>query len=340
LWSRSEQKNAEICSPLSITTKSDFVFTRPRPTADGGPTEILHCTSPDLVTALRYAASLPTGSDLKEVDQLKRRSFITLLGGAAAWPFTAQAQSPPKRPLIGFLAASSKAAGERFLNGFPLGMRELGYLEGRDYGVEGRYADGDESRLPLLAEELVRLKPDVILAGSTPSALAAKQATASTPIVGVNLTDPVGLGLAASEARPGTNVTGILYRLEGLTAKQVEIALDLMPAASNMGILSNVTNRSTVLQRREVEAAAGKSGVSIATIDVRTVDEIGTAIQTFARERASILVVLAAPMFINARRMVGRRTPDGRANAEHRYRHAPTRGICGRRLDSAPSPNA
>src|SRR5215468_1698963 len=121
-------------------------------------------------------------------------------------------------------------------------------------------------------------KPDVILAGSTASVVAAKQATASIPIVGVNLTDPVGFGLVASEARPGTNVTGILFRLDGLTAKQVEIALDLMPAASNMGILSNVTNPSNVLQRREVEAAAGKSGVSMAAIDVRTVDEIGTAI--------------------------------------------------------------
>jgi len=236
---------------------------------------------------------------------VRRRQFITLLGGAAvAWPRNGLAQSPPKRSLIGFLAASSRAAGERFYSGFPLGMRELGYLEGRDYGVEGRYADGDESRLPLLAEELVRLKPDVILAGSTPGALAAKQATASIPIVGVNLTDPVGFGLVASEARPGTNVTGILFRLDGLTAKQVEIALDLMPAASNMGILSNVTNPSNVLQRREVEAAAGKSGVSMATIDVRTVDEIGTAIQTFVRERASILVVLASPMLINARRRI------------------------------------
>ena len=83
---------------------------------------------------------------------MKRRAFITLLGGAAvAWPRNGLAQSPPKRSLIGFLAASSKAAGERFYSGFPLGLRELGYLEGRDYGVEGRYADGDESRLPLLA---------------------------------------------------------------------------------------------------------------------------------------------------------------------------------------------
>src|SRR5262245_37249817 len=132
---------------------------------------------------------------------MRRREFITLLGGAAAaWPCDGLTQSPPKRPLIGFLNPSSKAAGARFYTGFPLGMQELGYLEGRDYRVEDRYADGDASRLPMLAEELVRLKPDVILAPTTPGVLAAKQVTASIPIVGVNLTDPVGFGLVASEA--------------------------------------------------------------------------------------------------------------------------------------------
>src|SRR5262249_24652997 len=183
-------------------------------------------------------------------------------------------------------------------------MRELGYLEGRDYGLEDRYADGDASRLPLLAEELVRLKPDVILVGSTPGVLAAKQATASIPIVAVNMTDPVGLGLIASEARPGTNVTGVLYRLEGMAGKPVEIALDLMPGTSKMGVLVDVNNPANMLQLREVEAAAGKSGVSIAPVDIRTVDEISGAIQTFVREGASIVIVLASPIFINVRRQI------------------------------------
>jgi ABC-type uncharacterized transport system substrate-binding protein len=236
---------------------------------------------------------------------VKRREVIFLLGGAAvSWPCNGLAQSPPKRPLIGFLGASSKSAGARYYSGFALGMRELGYLDGRDYGFEDRYADGDASRLPSLAEELVRLKPDVIVAATTPGVLAAKQATASIPIVGVNLTDPVGFGLVKSEARPGTNVTGVLYRLEGMAGKQVELALDLVPGASNMGILVDVTNPSNMLQRREVEAAAGKSGVSITAVDVRTVDEIGAAIQTFVRERASIVIVLATAMFVNARRRI------------------------------------
>jgi hypothetical protein len=98
---------------------------------------------------------------------MKRREFITLLGGAAvAWPSNGLAQSPPKRPLIGLLLASSKATGARFYSGFPLGMQELGYLEGRDYRVEDRYADGEGSRLPLLAEESAKLKPDVIVAAT------------------------------------------------------------------------------------------------------------------------------------------------------------------------------
>ena len=143
-------------------------------------------------------------------------------------------------------------------------MRELGYLESRDYVFEDRYADGDVSRLPLLAEELVKLKPDVIVAATTAAVLAAKQVTASIPIVGVNVTDPVGFGFAASEARPGANVTGILFRLEGLTEKQVEIALDLMPGTDKMGVLVDVTNAANLLQRREVEAAAVKLAVSIA----------------------------------------------------------------------------
>jgi putative tryptophan/tyrosine transport system substrate-binding protein len=236
---------------------------------------------------------------------MKRRSFITLLGGAAAtWPCNAWAQSPSKRPLIGLLFTSSKAAGARYYSGFPLGMRELGYLEGRDYGVEARYGDGDASRTPLLAEELARLKPDVIVAATTPGVLAAKRATASIPIVGVNMTDPVGFGLVTSEARPGTNVTGVLFRLEGLTGKQVEIALDLIPGISKIGILVDVDNPANKVQRDEIEAAARMSGVSVTAIDIRAVDEIDTAIPTFVREHASIVIVLASALFVNARRRI------------------------------------
>src|SRR5262245_41184967 len=137
-----------------------------------------------------------------------RREFMTLLGAtAAAWP--AWAQTPSKRPLIGFLAPASRATSERFHDGFPQGMRELGYLEARDYTLEARYADGDVSRLPGLAKELVRLEPSLIVAGGAPAALASRKATTNIPIVGVNVNDPIGIGLVTNEAHPGSNVTGI-----------------------------------------------------------------------------------------------------------------------------------
>ena len=137
---------------------------------------------------------------------MKRRQFITLIGGAAAWPLAARAQAPSKRPLIGFLGTSAKAAGGRYFDGFSQGMRELGYVSRSDYGFEDRYADSDPARLPVLAEELVRLKPDVVVAAPTIAALAMKKATSDIPIVAVTITDPVGFGLVVSEARPGTNV--------------------------------------------------------------------------------------------------------------------------------------
>ena len=127
---------------------------------------------------------------------MRRREFIMLVGSAAAatLPVVALAQQT-RMPVIGFLAPNSNVDGKRFYAGFSLGMQQLGYLEGRDYVLERRHADSDLGRLPLLAEELIRLKPDVIVSGLTASALAAKQATASIPIVGINLVDPVGIGL-------------------------------------------------------------------------------------------------------------------------------------------------
>jgi putative ABC transport system substrate-binding protein len=215
------------------------------------------------------------------------------------------AQTPPRRALIGFLGGGSKAQGGRYYSGFPQGMREFGYLEGRDYVFEERYADGDLSgRLQRLAEELVRLKPDIIVVSNTAAALAAKQATASIPIVGPTLTDPVGFGLVVSEPRPGTNVTGILLRLEGLPEKQFEIARDVVPAATRIGVLVNVKSPIYALQQRQAESAAAKLGVSLASVAVSTADDLGPAFQTFVRERANIVVVFGDAMFLVVRRQI------------------------------------
>jgi putative ABC transport system substrate-binding protein len=222
----------------------------------------------------------------------------------ALWPGNGLAQTLPKRALIGFLGASSKSTGARYYRGFPQGMSELGYSEGRDYLLEERYADGQVTKLPLLAQQLVALRPDAIVVSNTAAALAARQVTASIPIVCGTFTDPVGMGLVASEARPGGNVTGILLRLDGLTGKQLELALDLVPGATRIGVLVNVNNPSNVVQRRDAEPAAKKLGVTLVPVEVRTADEVDLAFQTLLRERADIVVVLSDAMFTTVRRQI------------------------------------
>jgi putative ABC transport system substrate-binding protein len=220
-----------------------------------------------------------------------RRQFIGALSGtAAAWPLVVCGQQAAM-PVIGFLGSSAKAATQQGFSSFSQGMRELGYEEERNCVIEQRYADGNSSRLPQLVQELLSLQPKVIVADSTPGTLATKRATPAIPIVGINLTDPVGLGLIASEAHPGTNVTGTLIRVEGLAGKLLEIALDLIPRVNKMGFLLNADNPSNMVQRREAEIAATKLKVSFVPVEVRSVSELGPAFQTFVREGAKIVVV-------------------------------------------------
>ena len=234
---------------------------------------------------------------------MRRREFITLLGGgaAAAWPLATHAQ---QHPLIGFLGTGFKATGARYYNGFPQGMTELGYVEGRDYIIAERYADGDNARLPLFADEIVRLKPDVFVASTTVAVVAAKRVTTNIPIVGANMTDPVGLGLIESEARPGTNVTGILTRLEGMAGKTLEIVRDLIPAARKIGVLIHTGDPSAAPQQRDTEATAAKIGVSLVPVGVNAPGEIDAAFQKFVSEHADAAVVLGDAMFLSARRQI------------------------------------
>ena len=234
----------------------------------------------------------------------RRELLVAALGGAAAaLPLAARAQ-PAARPLIVFLAAGSKAANTRYYSGFPQGMRELGYMENRDYMFEARYADGELARLPVLAKELLQLKPNVILAGPTAAVVAAKQATDTIPIVGINVTDPVGFGLATSEARPGTNVTGILTRVEGLSAKQLELAQDLLPGVAKIGLLIHAGDPASPVQQREIEAAAAKLKLNLTSVQVAAADALEEAFETFARERVGLVVVFGSVMFLAASRQI------------------------------------
>jgi putative ABC transport system substrate-binding protein len=239
-------------------------------------------------------------------DHLKRREVITLLcGAAAALPtIVVRAQVPTKRAVIGLLLAGSNTATQQRRSGFPLGMQELGYVQGRDYVIEDRYADGDLARLPTLVQELVRLKPDVIVTGTTVGTLEVKRATGTIPIVGVSLTDPVGFGLAASLARPGDQVTGILITSDSFAVKQVELALEVVPGATRIGMLVNVSNQSNTVHRRNVEVATSALALKLVTGEAHGPDDLGAAFQTFVGEHVASVIVPPDGLFVSERQRI------------------------------------
>jgi putative ABC transport system substrate-binding protein len=246
-----------------------------------------------------------------QFDQLNRREFITLLSGAVVGKSVAvraQGSSTPvqsRRPVIGYLAAAASAAVVRSATALALvnGLRDQGYSEGRDVDIIYRFANGSFDRLPTLAEELVRLKPDAILAPATVSAQAARAATTTIPIVCPLLDNPVGLGLAASDSRPGGNVTGLLRHVEGLGGKHVELARELIPRLTRIGLLTNLAS-SDATPRRDVELAATKSGVSVVLVEVAAPNDLDAVFQRFAREGTQAVIVLHDSLFFSERHRI------------------------------------
>jgi len=191
---------------------------------------------------------------------MKRRAFITLLGGAAtAWPFAARAQQATV-PVIGMLHSQTQASEAARMPAIEQGLREAGFVVGRNVTIEHRFADGDNDRLPTLAAELVQRQVKVIFANSTPPAYAAKAATATIPIVFTTGVDPVEVGLVASMNRPGANVTGVTFLSNKLVAKRLELLCALLPGTAPIGMLAAQLNPNTETDARDALAAASVLG--------------------------------------------------------------------------------
>jgi putative tryptophan/tyrosine transport system substrate-binding protein len=236
---------------------------------------------------------------------MRRREFVScLIAGLVARPRTGSAQTPNRRPLIAVLVYGSLAATSRLVFGFLRGMQELGYVEGRDVDIVYRYADGDMTRMPALADELIRLAPDVVVTTNTAGTLAVRQKTATLPVVSTVLTGPVGLGLVASHARPGGNVTGILVTVDTLPGKLLDLAREVVPGAKRIGMLVNPRNPSNTVQQRDTETAAAASGIKLVSREVRAPDELDAAFQAFAQASVDFVIVPADLMFLNERRRV------------------------------------
>ena len=231
---------------------------------------------------------------------MRRRDFITLLGGATAWPLAARAQKT--MPVIGFLVAASpdNAGAQRMVAAFREGLGERGYVEGQNIAIEYRWAEGHFDRLPALAAELVDRKVDVIVTdGGDPSVVAAKQATSTIPVVFHSNSDPVASGLVVSLARPGGNLTGV--SLHGLAAKRIELLSELVPQATAIAILVNPNDPFTDGEIRDAQQAARVKGVQLRVVKAGNDSEIEPAFAGLSEIGAEALVVVGSPIF--SRRM-------------------------------------
>jgi ABC-type uncharacterized transport system substrate-binding protein len=232
---------------------------------------------------------------------MRRRQFITLLGGAAAWPLAVRAQQPGL-PVIGFLDPRSADAMTERLRAFRQGLKEAGLVEGDNVAIEYRWAEGQYDRLPVLAAELVRRQVAVIFAAPTVTALAAKSATATIPIVFTAGDDPVKLGLVASLARPGGNLTGVNFFGAEVVSKRLELLRELIPGVGRLAVLVNPSN-ATISETtvRVVEAAARGMGVQVQVFNAGTSREIDAAFANLVRERSDAVFVGGDAFFTSRR---------------------------------------
>jgi putative ABC transport system substrate-binding protein len=232
---------------------------------------------------------------------MKRREFITLVGGsAAAWPFGARAQKTKKLPVVGFLGAGTRASWGPWVAAFLQGLGELGWIEGRTITIEYRWAEGHTERLTEIAAEFVQLKVDLIVTQGTLPALTAKRATSQIPIVFASAGDPVGTGLVASLARPGGNVTGLSSQMTDAATKRLGVLRELLPGLRRLAMIYNDENPTAAEEASEVRSAAAVLGLEVATAQVHRVEDIDPAFEAFGG-RADAIYVVADPQMANNR---------------------------------------
>jgi ABC-type uncharacterized transport system substrate-binding protein len=251
---------------------------------------------------------------------MRRREFITLVGGAAAWPLAAA--SAQQSALIGFLNAGAATTLKREIDALRDGLRNLGHIEGHNVRFEYRFADGYLDRLPTLAAELVRLNPNVIVSSPVPANLAIAKATSTIPIVMASGADPVGFGLVKSLSHPGGNVTGLTNFAEELASKQIDLMRELLPGLARLAALVNVVNPLHVPQWRETQAAAAQAAIALVPFELRSPDQLEEAFARFARERADALLVPPDVTFTTHRRRIANLALDARLPTIFFLRHA------------------
>jgi len=231
---------------------------------------------------------------------MKRREFIALLGGAAAWPLAARAQQQAL-PVVGFLRVTSEASAANLVRAFRLGLNEAGFVEGQNVAIEYRWANGDVDRLPELANDLVRRQAAVII-GHSIAVQAAKAATSTTPIIFVVGSDPVRTGLVSNLNRPGANVSGVMFTTVDVTAKRMGLLNDLVPKAKVIGLLLDPQSPEEVeVGLKLVEAAAKAKGLRVVTVKAASVSELHAAFATLAQAGVEALLVGGGPIFTSQR---------------------------------------
>ena len=236
---------------------------------------------------------------------MKRREFIAgLAGAAAALPLAAWAQQPGRIPRVGYLFSFAPAEGQQLWEACRQGLRELGYVEGSNIAIVARWTDGRYERLPEIIAELIRLKVDVIVVAATPGALAVKAATSTMPVVIVAVSDPTRIGLVASLARPGGNITGLSLLTPELSGKRLQLLTEVSPKASRVAALINPNNRSHAIFLDETTAAGKETRIAIQAVNARNPDEIESAFREMTKQGSQAAIVFDDPVIWSHRKQV------------------------------------